>query len=668
MELLRQEKIFDELIHRVQFQKTTIKWVTISSQLFLCTEQFSEYLDEMFQEFFAQLRDYASGEDFEYRRFKNFFEFTLQELNSKLSVFAQKVNNADFFDIRWVIECYYEHEYFASMIWEVWLVILRWWKVYYRLDNEINKRHKISLFSDFLEWDVHHSDQVVLVGNQLSQIIDDQDLEDIQDIVWIHDKTFLDLLADMATERSSYDFVKFAISTIVELRSKNFETVKETWKSAGKNFAWFISRYQSYILIGLFLIALVSVLFSLINSIQSQRRWITLQSWNSGALINFSVDDIKRQIANFQKMDPASPDKPALYTTISERLKLLEDQKKLPLDVAELKKILNEEYYKWFNIQLANSIDDYQKVYELTPADRGIFGWAIRLVQWKWWAYHLFWPAAAVIWNVNEAIKWVLIKYGSSVSGWIAWCSNDLQSNWLFCWDNSWNIFNVTKAWVGWVKLAWQPTKFPAPIVDVWVFGKTNLYVLTNHPEENKNWTFVIRYPATPWATSDFRNALPYSISGLQNQYVHWFSSMSIDWTFLLRSPDKKWIVQMWRDGTTTRTRDVPMKWGEWLWEQYGTGMKIFTFATSKYIYLYNPVSQTLTIYISNPLKTNDANKSTYSLTYVMRVVYDKSKLPIDDLMIMMNGSEPIVMMVTENWVFKYSLSETLSTFSQEQQ
>jgi hypothetical protein len=73
----------------------------------------------MFQEFFAQLRDYASSEDFEYRRFKNFFEFTLQELNSKLSVFAQKVNNADFFDVRGIIECYYEHEYFASMIGEV---------------------------------------------------------------------------------------------------------------------------------------------------------------------------------------------------------------------------------------------------------------------------------------------------------------------------------------------------------------------------------------------------------------------------------------------------------------------------------------------------------------------------------------------------------------------
>lgn len=667
MELLRQEKIFDELVHRVQFQKTTIKWVTISSQLFLCTEQFSEYLDEMFQEFFAQLRDYASSEDFEYRRFKNFFEFTLQELNSKLSVFAQKVNNADFFDVRGIIECYYEHEYFASMIGEVWLVILRGWKVYYRLDNEINKRHKISLFSDFIEWDVHHHDQVILVWNQLSQIVDDQDLEDIQDIVGIHDRTFLDLLAEMATERSSHDFVKFAFSTIVTLRSKSFETVKESWKSAWKTLAWFISRYQSYILIWLFLIALVSVLFSLINSIQSQRRGITLQSWNSGALINFSVDDIKRQIANFQKMDPASSEKPALYKTISDRLTLLEQQKKLPLDVAELKKILNEEYYKWFNIQLVSKIDDYQKVYELTSADRGIFGWAIRLVQWKGWSYHLFGPAAAVIWNVNEAIKWVLIKYGWSVSSGIAWCSSDLQSLGLFCWDKTGNIFDITKAWVAWVKLAWQPTTFPWPIVDIWVFGKTNMYVLTDHPKENSNWTFVIRYPVIPWSSTDFKNALPYTISGLQNQYMHWFSSMSIDWTFLLRSPDKKWIVQMRRDWTNTLTRDIPMKWWEWLWEQYGTWMKIFTFATSKYIYLYNPISQTLTIYMSNPLKTNDANKSTYNLTYLMRVVYDKSKLPIDDIMIMMNGSEPIVMMVTENGVYKYSLSETLSTFNVEQ-
>jgi len=115
------------------------------------TDKFVDYQKDLLTEFIAQLTSESEKPDITFRKFKNYVEFALQELNSKLAVFAEKVTDTSLFDIRGVVEVFCGHEYLASLIGDVSFMILRQHKLYYSLFNETSKRMKISLFSDFIE-------------------------------------------------------------------------------------------------------------------------------------------------------------------------------------------------------------------------------------------------------------------------------------------------------------------------------------------------------------------------------------------------------------------------------------------------------------------------------------------------------------------------------------
>jgi len=63
-------------------------------------------------------------------------------------------------------------------------------------------------------------------------------------------------------------------------------------------------------------------------------------------VIDFTIEDLKKDIDIFRKMDASSDEKYKKYEDISNKLGLLEQKNKWTYDVKELKNVLNTEYYK----------------------------------------------------------------------------------------------------------------------------------------------------------------------------------------------------------------------------------------------------------------------------------------------------------------------------------
>lgn len=100
------------------------------------------------------------------------------------------------------------------------------------------------------------------------------------------------------------------------------------------------------------------------------------------------------------------------------------------------------------------------------------------------------------------------------------------------------------------------------------------------------------------------------------------FSSLSIDGTFLLWSPDSKGLYQLYRNsaGQPLNWRPITLNGGINIGDGYSENVKPISFVNSKYVYFFDKVNQTFTVYTSSPLKTNSAYTAGYALNYVMRI------------------------------------------------
>lgn len=200
----------------INYDVTSNTNIRIKANIAIVTNKFVDYQKDLIAEFIADLSNEASKDNTSFRKFKSYVEFALQELNSKLAVFAEKVTDTPSFDIRGIIEVFYENEYLASLIGDVSFMILRQNKIYYSLFNETSKKIKISLFSDFVEGDLSDGDQIIVIGSDIGDIIDDNDLADLNNIVGSTDDTFLDLLIQTIEQRAGINTTAFESHTIIK--------------------------------------------------------------------------------------------------------------------------------------------------------------------------------------------------------------------------------------------------------------------------------------------------------------------------------------------------------------------------------------------------------------------------------------------------------------------
>ncbi|MBP7848011.1 hypothetical protein KA013_02195 [Patescibacteria group bacterium] len=92
-------------------------------------------------------------------------------------------------------------------------------------------------------------------------------------------------------------------------------------------------------------------------------------------VVDFTIEDIQKDIDMFKKIDPSSDQKIKKYNEIVSQLDILESNNRWTYDVAELRKILEKDYYEGFNIVLANNDSFFKEpVYLFTQQEKNTFG------------------------------------------------------------------------------------------------------------------------------------------------------------------------------------------------------------------------------------------------------------------------------------------------------
>lgn len=652
----------------INFHKNISEWFWIRSDIYIISDKFVQYQKDLIQEFFADLinnYEFWPQSEPEYQKFIKHFEFAIEDLNSKLSVFGQKVKDIKKLEIRWIIEIIYDKNYVASLIGSSSLVIFRDGKLYFSFDNE-SENNKIDLFSEFIEWDLHDGDQMVLVGTNLWDIVDDQDLENINELVWLEDKSIIDVFEELLTARVTTDFIKFLQSTDVYISSENIAKnllLKSSWDilSDSKLFGYINKNKYN---ISIWLVTILSFLAAiyLIYSFYQQKQWIVLVKEDKTA-INFTIQDVQNDISYFQKLDPASSDKIKKYKEINEKIWLLEKNNKLPNDVVNLKKLLQDTYLQSFNISSITTLEN--KIYSLTQSDVAHLGKSIKLTLWKN-NFNIWWTNGSIIWVVSDTVLGNNVKPNSP---WVIykWCNSNIQKNGLYCRDNIDNIYNITK-W--WVDIVTNKTNKFSSIKDLWVYGNNNMYILTNAygsgSESISGISIIYRYQSLPANQNSFKEPMKYSFDSSSFDIMP--SRLAIDWSFVFWNQKDSSIYQIWRDAkAVVNTRQVSTQWSvEQIAWWFGNDAQIFTFTNSPNIYIWDSSNKSITVYKSTPPKSNDWNQYNYNLTYLFRLNVQIWNDQINDLVIT-DWLKPEVYVLKTDGIYNIKLYQYLEKYNEKQ-
>lgn len=633
--------------------------IRIRANIAIVTDKFVDYQRDLITEFLANLSDESVKSDVSFRKFKNYVEFALQELNSKLAVFAEKVTDTPSFDIRGIIEVFHEHEYLASLIGDVSFIILRKGKIYYSLFNETSKRVKISLFSDFVEGDLADGDQIVVVGSDIADIVDENDLADLSDVVGSTDHTFLDLLIQIIEQRAGQSTTAFELHTLIHNNYQASSLPQSTSRLKSKLSNWFVlNQYQVGMVI--FGCVIAGLVYSIISNYRAQYG-TTIVVTDAGQEVDITLDSIKKDIALFQRLEATSPSKISTYNDIKNKIDLLEKSNQSPLDIQDLKKILQEEYYKWFRINTLSKFDQFDtKILDFTDSDISILGSILWIYIGKD-GFHIWGSKASLIGAVNNQLKGTLIRYGTeSLSDPLQGCASSFARVGLYCFDNKGQIYLITKSGIESVKNSSSNTTFPSPIADIGTFASSNFYILTNNPELAAWNTHIVRYQTISNNPTNLKEPQNYNFWSGANAS---FSSMAIDGTFVLWNASSRQLIQFWRDGVSPQDRVIPVKWWDNIDGAYSaTGISVISYDTSKYVYLWDAPQKSLTVFNSTPSKVNDSNKTSFTLEYVMRLKFDNA-LWVKGVIIS-DALKPELWAVTDKWVFLYNLSQDIEQYN----
>lgn len=93
------------------------------------------------------------------------------------------------------------------------------------------------------------------------------------------------------------------------------------------------------------------------NLLQSTQNDIILTE--DGTLVDVTIDDIKKEIQLFQSLDPISDEKSQTYNSIMQKLDALEERGRRLEDVTQLRKIVQQDYNRGFNIIYVTDLSQF---------------------------------------------------------------------------------------------------------------------------------------------------------------------------------------------------------------------------------------------------------------------------------------------------------------------
>lgn len=675
MKIHFQEWFFVDDNRKININKDFWDGIVINANIVILSEKFIEYQKDLFNEFFADIVDRLSWEAWnDLIEFQRWFEKSLQNLNNKLNIFAEKIKDENRFPIKWLIQIFFNESYMASMIGDVSVMIFRDNKLSYVVNNDVEESKKIDIFWELIEWDIESWDYIMWIWINTTQVIDD---EDIEEILWIHsseEKSMYELFEEILQTRISKEQIWFMTITNVEYeisikrqeaKQKFFENLKMLGSVKD-----ILLRYRYPSVITLALIFIVFLIYSLLSNFT--KNWDVSITNNWTIVADFTPEDLKKEVSLFTKMDPTSDEKTKKYQEIMFKIKLLEEKNKWPQDVIEIKNLLDKEYYKWFNIFLIDSVDnpDLASIYALNDEEKGSL-WDLKTLAYNQWAI-IWWTKWALVWWMSDTSRWKIIKYDTWKLFEITWCNRNLKQDWLYCYWNEWDIINITKSWI--TSLETESGQFPKQIKDIWIYGSNNnfnrIYIYTEQKDLNDSWTYVLKYDNVVWSQTKFSKSMHYSFSKedlatKKDSFLSWFASFAVDGTFLFWNKKTKSLTQMWRDSKTLNmnSREMTLRGGNNIWEWYSDNIRVISNPWSNYVYIFDIDNQSLSVYKSNPYKTNTSYTTSYDLSYFFRIKFNLGENRIYDLFVA-DGEKPALYAINKLWVYKIKLYEFIDVVS----
>lgn len=121
-------------------------------------EKFVDYQREIIQEFVADFVDQIKDPSLSSREVEELLEKHLQNLNSKLQAFADKLRDVPKCDLRGYVQLILESGVKTWMIGKTTLLIFRNDKLYSMLENSFQEQANIDQFSDFIGGELERGD------------------------------------------------------------------------------------------------------------------------------------------------------------------------------------------------------------------------------------------------------------------------------------------------------------------------------------------------------------------------------------------------------------------------------------------------------------------------------------------------------------------------------
>lgn len=655
------------------FKEKLWNWVQINSYVILETEKFLEYQKDLLQDFLAEFVDKSNTEIFDEWDIKANLEEWLQNLNVKLQLFADKVQDVERFPIKWFMQIIAWDTLITSMIWDTSILIFRWWNLYYQLHNWVNKKSKIDVFSDFVEWDIETWDEILYAGTKIGDALDENDFNELENVLTQDENIFSDQFENIIVSRVEKGKIWFITNyyvhwNIVESNQSTWAFKSRKKLKLNKNWLKGISINKYYVIILILWVIILFMMYNVLSEIldtKNKNSFVT-DSWT---VIDITIDDIKKDIYEFQTMDVTSDEKSIKYNDIVKKLDLLEENWRWLEDVESLRWIVENDYYKWFNIIRIENLSQLDDITTWIKTRQISFNatekskmWEVLFIDYQK-SINIWWKQWALIWAANDTSRWWLVEYWVDTD--MKWCSFNLLRDWIYCYTSDGRVYNITKAWIEPVTtIDW--IGFPDTIWWVWVYWKSNFYVFQpNLTNSSLNWVFVTRYRNVVWSEVSYQawdNYKPVEWYESNVDFVWNFEWIAIDSTFLVRNNWK--LYQFWRPSwTSLEVREIKLLWWDSITNKYSNNVKVLASSSSKYVYLFDRENKTFTVYTSSPLKTNDAYTSQYSLYYLFSFKFALTSEEVKDIAIPdSTWNNPEMYILTNEWVNKVNLYEYINS------
>jgi hypothetical protein len=309
----------------------------ILMDIVLLSDMFLDLQKDIFQEYFSLLIDRLESETKE-KHIRRVVEHTLQELNAKLILFADKIDKVDYFALKGSVRVFFDDVLIGSLIGDTSMMIFRDSTLYYAVSNDYDNIERIDLFSEFLEGEMTAGDEMVLLGYDIHTVFDKKELKKFDNLFSLQNGDVVDFLEEIMSMRIDMTLATFILRTVFSRSSRtptadlpsSLTAASSTVRGRAvglikqilPDWNWDVIRYP--LVIGILSILILGLGVGLLSGLTSDN--VPMMQSADGTEKEVTIQTIKKDLSYFQMLDPTSDQKSHLYRQLIEQLDFLDSQ------------------------------------------------------------------------------------------------------------------------------------------------------------------------------------------------------------------------------------------------------------------------------------------------------------------------------------------------------